>query len=266
MEWDGPPSLIILRTLSCTSVGANFSAHRDSSDCTAIMEQTSDNNDLQSDSPNISWPLRRRGGSGSRAIEPDHDNSPKGHTNGNLNPSLYNRDNLPGQEKALDGISLRAFLLGISLGVGTVTTGLLAYHQEHIWRAPFFLAALSLFHFLEYYVTATYNTRYANISAFLLSQNGQAYNIAHTAAFTECILTSIFLPTWQTSLSRPSVVAFGCMMIVVGQVTRSIAMAQAGTNFNHTVQTRKNQGHELVTSGIYGYLRHPSYFGFFWCG
>lgn len=43
-------------------------------------------------------------------------------------------------------------------------------------------------------------------------------------------------------------------------------MAIAGTNFNHTVQTKRNEGHTLVTSGIYGWLRHPSYFGFFWWG
>lgn len=43
-----------------------------------------------------------------------------------------------------------------------------------------------------------------------------------------------------------------------------MAMAQAGTNFNHQVQSQKNEGHVLVSSGIYAYFRHPSYFGFFW--
>ena len=55
-------------------------------------------------------------------------------------------------------------------------------------------------------------------------------------------------------------------MMLLGQLTRSIAMAEAGTNFNHTVQWKKSRGHELVTSGIYGLLRHPSYFGFWWWG
>ena len=58
----------------------------------------------------------------------------------------------------------------------------------------------------------------------------------------------------------------GFMMILVGQVTRSMAMAQAGNNFNHTVQIRKKQGHELVQDGVYACLRHPSYFGFWWWG
>ena len=55
-------------------------------------------------------------------------------------------------------------------------------------------------------------------------------------------------------------------MLVFGQVIRTIAMAKAGSNFNHTVQMRKKQGHVLVTDGIYLWLRHPSYFGFFWWG
>ena len=55
-------------------------------------------------------------------------------------------------------------------------------------------------------------------------------------------------------------------MLVTGQATRSLAMAQAGTNFNHTVQMQKKYGHELVTDGIYASLRHPSYFGFWWWG
>ncbi len=43
-------------------------------------------------------------------------------------------------------------------------------------------------------------------------------------------------------------------------------MVHAGSNFNHLVQSKKRKGHVLVTGGVYRYLRHPSYFGFFWWG
>lgn len=43
-------------------------------------------------------------------------------------------------------------------------------------------------------------------------------------------------------------------------------MLHAGSNFNHLVQKEKKAGHVLVTGGVYRYLRHPSYFGFFWWG
>lgn len=58
----------------------------------------------------------------------------------------------------------------------------------------------------------------------------------------------------------------GLILVVIGQVVRSAAMVQAGPSFNHIVQQTQKQEHILVTTGIYGKLRHPSYFGFFWWG
>jgi len=173
---------------------------------------------------------------------------------------------MPGREKALDGISLRAFLLGGTFGIASIMALLLALQGHQVWRVPFFLAILSTFHFLEYWVTAAYNTRYANVSAFLITNNGYAYNLAHTAALLECLITSLFFPRWQSQVSTPATITLGLVLIFIGQLTRSGAMAQAGTNFNHTVQTEKGQGHVLVQHGLYAYLRHPSYFGFFWWG
>ncbi|CRK18958.1 hypothetical protein BN1723_017728 [Verticillium longisporum] len=49
-----------------------------------------------------------------------------------------------------------------------------------------------------------------------------------------------------------------------GIVVRTAAMITAGRSFNHTVQHRRAASHALVTSGIYAWFRHPSYFGFFW--
>ena len=61
-------------------------------------------------------------------------------------------------------------------------------------------------------------------------------------------------------------VTLGFALTVLGQATRTTAMAQAGSNFNHVVQAKKKEGHELVTHGVYAWLRHPSYFGFYWWG
>merc|ERR1712187_349650 len=41
-------------------------------------------------------------------------------------------------------------------------------------------------------------------------------------------------------------------------------MVHCGKNFDHIVMTEKKSNHELVTNGIYAYLRHPSYFGWFY--
>jgi len=193
-------------------------------------------------------------------------------------PSIH-ASNYPDGKMSLAGISLRAMLLGTSLGLTSSLALLLStVYPTPLWRVPFFIASLSLFHFLEFYVTAQYNTRYATVSAFLLSSNGWAYNVAHGSAVVECIVSHYFFPG-QTSLGQLVTVtepvfgsevslllALGFVLLVVGQVVRTIAMATAASNFNHHVQSQHQEGHVLVKSGLYGYLRHPSYFGFFWWG
>ncbi|KAI9827931.1 MAG: hypothetical protein M1819_006874 [Sarea resinae] len=187
---------------------------------------------------------------------------------------------LPPARNSLAAISLTANGLGIILGAALHATVYLILTHNAIWRLPFFISLLSLFHFLEFYITAAYNARLATTSAFLLTSNGWTYHLAHTVAMAECLLAH------TTPLSLPNLIArclprlghllprhthiivlmLGLAMVAVGQTTRTLAMAQAGTNFNHTVQTRRSQDHQLVTHGVFARLRHPSYFGFFWWG
>ncbi|OJD22979.1 hypothetical protein ACJ73_05668 [Blastomyces percursus] len=167
-----------------------------------------------------------------------------------IDPSI-----LPGGKKSLAGISLRSFVLGQVFGLCVVLTSFLLKSPNPLWRAPFFLTTLSLFHFLEYYITARYSTPYASISAFLLSSNGAAYNIAHTSAMAECLFTRLFLSERYAKLVSLAFggtqlqIGLGLVFIVVGQLVRSLAMAQAGTNFTHTVQSRRREGHTLVKDG-----------------
>ena len=218
----------------------------------------------------ISWPLNRPNQRGPWSQETFHAN---GHANTAMPlpgwPPVFQQvdsSNLPGGPKSLAGISIRAALLGSTFGAALLGTILLAAQSNPLWRATFFLSIVSLFHFLEYYITARYNTPVADIAAFLLSQNGWAYDTANTVAFLECLLTQHFFGHvhFVSRALRYFLLALGFAMLVVGQVSRSTAMAQAGTNFNHTVQDQKKMGHELVTSGLYAWLRHPSYFGFWW--
>lgn len=175
-------------------------------------------------------------------------------------------------------ISLRANILGLTTGLSLAATLYLLLLAEPapnpLWRAPLFILTLSIFHFLEFYITAVANPPLATVSAFLLSQNGSSYSIANTCALIECILHYTFFPDFNLLSPRflggawfqISWLSLGFTGIVAGQVIRTKAMISAGTNFNHRVQVRKRVGHELVTSGVYSRLRHPSYFGFFWWG
>lgn len=46
----------------------------------------------------------------------------------------------------------------------------------------------------------------------------------------------------------------GVVLMLVGQVARSLAMIHAGTNFSHLVAYRREEGHVLVKSGIYRFV------------
>ena len=54
----------------------------------------------------------------------------------------------------------------------------------------------------------------------------------------------------------------GIILCMGGQLLRSLAMLHAGKNFNHQVELSGRADHVLVTTGIYKFVRHPSYTGF----
>lgn len=225
------------------------------------------NDSTSSSRVNASLPLNR--GAETRSWTPPMDAKMQADQSTSTTPKTTTNalpdDFFPHGKRSLAGIAMRAFCLGSALILGLGLTILLAHNDSRLWRPCLFLATLSTFHFLEFYTTAAYNTPVANVASYLLI-NGDQYQQANTMAFVETCITSYFFPAWQARIHPPVVIALGIAMVVVGQFVRSTAMAQAGTNFNHIVQSRKNAGHELVTHGLYAYFRHPSYFGFFWWG
>jgi len=221
--------------------------------------------ELTSPRPNISFPVNRPSETGTWTPELDAKirSQEASHIQFNRNP--LPRAFFPGGDRSLAAIAIRAFLLGVCGALGFLLTAVLSHYGSRLWRPFFFLGTLCIFHFLEFYTTAAFNTPTAYVSSFLLT-NGSRYRQAHTIAFIETVITSFFLPGWQACVNPPATIVLGAVMIVVGQTVRSLAMVQAGTNFNHQVQSEKSEDHELVTTGLYAYFRHPSYFGFFWWG
>jgi protein-S-isoprenylcysteine O-methyltransferase len=182
-------------------------------------------------------------------------------------PTIPYKELLPGAKRSQAGIATNSFFLGQALGISLLLTYYALFvAASPLWRPPFFLSTLALFHFLEFYTHARYNLPNATTDTFLLFNNGLAYQLAHSSAMVETVVTTIFFPEWQSYFSSRWIQYIGLTFIIVGQVVRSVAMSTAGTNFNHRVQHKRAEGHELVTNGVYGYLRHPSYFGFFWWG
>ncbi|KAH3673965.1 hypothetical protein OGATHE_001945 [Ogataea polymorpha] len=153
-------------------------------------------------------------------------------------------------------ISLTAFLLGAFLGVSCALFFTVAFKQ-----LPVYLASVALFHFLEFYCTAKYSPDKVTTDSFLLF-NGSEYMVAHAASITEALLEYYFFPKWK--VSHTHLFHAGATLVGLGQLVRSIAMATARESFSHSIATEKKQNHRLVTTGVYGYFRHPSYAGFFY--
>lgn len=104
-----------------------------------------------------------------------------------------------------------------------------------------------------------------NISKAFLLNNGSSYYYAHLFSLSEFIITQI-LSSSNPKPSQAWMPLIGLMLIIIGQSIRTLSMMTAAQSFNHQVSTHPHPqaDHVLIINGIYSYLRHPAYFGFFW--
>ena len=122
----------------------------------------------------------------------------------------------------------------------------------------FYVCTMTSFHLLEFFTTAVFNPTVTSSESYLVNHS-KAYTAAFIIAFLEFWIRFAFVP-------RASLIAFavGALLVVVAQIIRSSAMITCGESFNHLIQTAKKENHTLITHGIYKYLRHPSYVGFYY--
>ena len=123
-----------------------------------------------------------------------------------------------------------------------------------------YLSILSLFHFSEYVITSIINPRSLSLDSFLLNHSKE-YGLAVILSVIEFNVESYFCPQIKTiSFLRH----IGLFLCIFGESMRKLAMITAGSNFNHVIQNRREEGHVLVTHGVYSLCRHPSYVGWFY--
>ncbi|GAA6039003.1 hypothetical protein JCM8097_000150 [Rhodosporidiobolus ruineniae] len=144
-----------------------------------------------------------------------------------------------------------------------------------------YVAAVAVFHLLEFVVTSMFNPGKLSVASYLLN-NGAAYHVAHFGGLVEYILEERYFPAeyrlWKHS---GHIFVLGLFILVAGQILRSFAMISAAGNFSHlyvlfftswTLELNrlrrlaytKRPDHQLVKTGIYSWSRHPSYAGFYW--
>jgi protein-S-isoprenylcysteine O-methyltransferase len=137
----------------------------------------------------------------------------------------------------------------------------------------FYVSSLGTFHMSEFFVTALYNPGVLSSDSFLVNHS-KAYTAAAIVASTEFWIRFAWC-CWRfqsstitiTSSSQSWSVAFillGVAMVTISQIIRTWSMKTCGESFNHYIQVQRKDNHVLVTSGIYQWLRHPSYVGFYY--
>lgn len=95
--------------------------------------------------------------------------------------------------------------------------------------------------------------------AFLLNHSRE-YHIALVGSWIEFWIEFFFTPSWKL---HSSVLLAGLAIVFLGQAFRIAAMWTAASNFSHRIEYQKRQEHVLVTHGVYRFVRHPSYLGWF---
>lgn len=137
--------------------------------------------------------------------------------------------------------------------------GLSESRELMIIQGHVYAIVLCVFHLAEFFVTAMYNPAVVSSQSFIINHS-RSYTIAMILSWIEFLIRFVFFP----SCNYTKLAWFGIFMVICSQCVRSLSMVTCGESFNHIIQHQKKQNHVLVTSGIYKYLRHPSYFGFYY--
>ena len=157
----------------------------------------------------------------------------------------------------------RAAYLGVLVGAmlgGGLALAALAGRELALFGL--FLAAQAVFHLLEFTFNARFHPGKLSTNDFLLPwQHSDAFLYAFIAAMLEYWIEFFVAPslkqhTWLLVLSL--------VLVATMQTLRTVAMHTAASNFTHQIAEQKTDSHQLVTHGVYAWLRHPSYCGWFW--
>ncbi|XP_038114935.1 protein-S-isoprenylcysteine O-methyltransferase [Culex quinquefasciatus] len=154
-------------------------------------------------------------------------------------------------------VAVRATFLGavFALGVVIFQAGADEYRSFGVYGT-----LMAVFHYSEYLGIAFCNPKTLSPDSFILNHSIH-YALAAGASWLEFFVEVYFFPEMKIHYI---LWILGLVLCLGGEILRKLAMITASKNFSHIVQFERTQGHELVTDGVYGLMRHPSYVGWFW--
>lgn len=158
-------------------------------------------------------------------------------------------------------VALKSLGLGILILVNFTMMVLSACNiinsSPAITRINGYLIFVLVFYLLEFFSTCLFNNSETDDDSFIL--NDIDLHIVHVVSILEILGKTWLFPSFIIDFP-----IIGLCVVFLGQFSRTLAMYTAKESFNHYIQREHMNKHKLVTWGIYRYLRHPSYFGFFW--
>lgn len=157
----------------------------------------------------------------------------------------------------VDQIAIRATFLGFVVAASLL---LVLFGANELKAFGAYAAAMSFFHYSEYLSIAWTNPHALSVDSFILNHSLH-YALAAMASWLEFGAEVL---VWPAMKECRLVIVVGVTLCVAGEVMRKLAIITANSNFNHVVQFKKADDHRLVTHGVYGLVRHPSYVGWFW--
>ncbi|GLH01552.1 Protein-S-isoprenylcysteine O-methyltransferase [Gryllus bimaculatus] len=154
-------------------------------------------------------------------------------------------------------VAIRALFLGFAFCCGIF----IAFYLQPSWQVfGYYMCFLSFFHYSEFLMIAITNPRTLSLDSFVLNHSRE-YAIAAISSWVEFFIEWYFFPGLKQSYEITYV---GIILCIAGEGLRKLAMLTAKSNFTHIIQSVQEEGHQLVTHGVYSYCRHPSYVGWFY--
>ncbi|TKY71530.1 Protein-S-isoprenylcysteine O-methyltransferase B [Spatholobus suberectus] len=117
--------------------------------------------------------------------------------------------------------------------------------------------AIIFFHSSEYFLAAVVHGRSnVTLKSLLVSKH---YLVAMIFSLLEYIIEIVLVP----ELKEHWVISdLGLALVVIGEIIRKMGILTAGKAFTHLIKIYHQEHHQLITHGIYRYIRHPGYCGF----
>ncbi|GJQ84141.1 hypothetical protein Trydic_g12113 [Trypoxylus dichotomus] len=154
-------------------------------------------------------------------------------------------------------IAVRATFLGLMFSLGIFIK---VYGEPSLQIFGVYMCIMAAFHYTEFLSIAIIQPSQVTTDSFVINHSRE-YAVAAITSWVEYFIEYYFFPSMKNFCWISN---FGLVTCIIGEVLRKSAMFTAKSNFNHIVQCEKDPDHVLITHGIYGLCRHPSYVGWFY--